>query len=420
MYLGAIKGEVVSIVIIKVNKNFAIGKILNLLKASKYRVDSICSVYKSCGGCAAHHIAYDMQIDIKKSNIISLLKKQGLDYVKVNNVIGMGLPYYYRNKAQYPVREVDGVNKVGFYSERSHNIVESKVCYIQNRVVDMFASLVFENLVNLGFSCYNEQEKSGDIRHIIIKRGYHTGQIMVVIVVNDKDLLKDFRFAKLVENIGKEKITSLALNLNDKDTNKIMGDKVAYIYGDKYITDIIGDYTFYISPKSFFQVNTVQTEILYNTLKEKLNLNGEEILFDLYSGVGTIGIFLSDSVRKVYGIEIEEEAVDMANMNIRLNNVTNCEYIAGAAEDKIIEFKERGITPDVIVIDPPRKGMDEKCIEHILEFRPKKIGYISCNPASLVRDLKALEKYYDITEITPVDMFPHTANVECVCVIKLR
>lgn len=309
---------------------------------------------------------------------------------------------------------------MGFYSKRSHNIVEGSLCYIQNRVIDMFASLVFENLKKLNFEGYNEETKSGDIRHIIIKRGYHTGQIMVVIVVNDKELLRDFRFATLVENIGKDKITSLALNLNDKDTNKIMGDVTTYIYGDKYITDIIGDYTYYISPKSFFQVNTVQTEVLYNVLKEKLALDGSEILFDLYSGVGSIGIFLSDSVKNVYGIEIEEEAVYMANMNLKLNHISNCEYIAGAAEVKVAEFKERGIKPDVIVVDPPRKGLDENCIKYILDFAPKKVGYISCNPATLVRDLKILESKYEIKEIMPVDMFPHTANVECVSLLCLK
>ncbi len=243
---------------------------------------------------------------------------------------------------------------------------------------------------------------------------------MVVIVVNDKSLMKDFRFAKLVENIGKEKVESVSLNLNDENTNKIMGQDTVCIYGEEYIKDIIGDYTYYISPKSFFQVNTSQAEILYNVLKEKLMLGGSEILFDLYSGVGTIGIFLSDSVKSVYGIEIEEEAVFMANKNIELNGVKNCEYISGPAESRLSEFKKRGIKPDVVVVDPPRKGLDDKCIEQILEMKPSKIGYISCNPATLVRDLKCLEEFYTISDITPVDMFPHTSHVECVSVLELK
>ena len=417
---GGVVGEEVKATIIKVTASYAVAKIDEFISKSKYRCDSVCDVFNRCGGCQGHHIKYDFQLELKKKNIESLLKKQNLNDVKVNNVIGMGLPYYYRNKAQYPVRMINDENKIGFYSERSHNIVENKGCYIQNRVIDMFAKIVFDELIKLGFSCYSDVEKYGDIKEIIIKRGYFTSEMMVIIVVSRKELMNDIRFAKLIEEIGKQRITSFYLNLNADDTNKILGEKSVCIYGEKYITDKIGDYTFYISPKSFFQVNSVQVEVLYNVLKEKLNLDQNDILFDLYSGVGTIGIFLSKFVKNVYGIEIEEEAVFVANLNIEKNNVVNCEYIAGKAEDRIIEFEKRNITPDVIVVDPPRKGLDEKCIEYILKFKPKKIGYISCSPATLVRDLKILSDFYDIDEITPVDMFPYTSNVECVCVLKLK
>lgn len=416
---GAIIGEEVKTVIIKVTSSYAIAKIEEFIIKSKYRCDSICDVFNRCGGCQGHHIKYDFQLELKKKQIESLLKKQNLDYIKVNNVIGMGLPYYYRNKAQYPVREINSENKIGFYSERSHYIIENKGCYIQNRVIDMFAKIVFDELLKLNFTMYNEEEKYGDIKEIIIKRGYFTSEMMVIIVVTRKELMTDIRFAKLIEEIGKQRITSFYLNLNEDDTNKILGNKSLCMYGEKYITDKIGDYTFYISPKSFFQVNSVQVEVLYNVLKEKLELNKEDVLFDLYSGVGTIGIFLSSHVDKVYGIEIEEEAVNMANLNIKLNNILNCEYIAGKAEDRLIEFKERNINPSVIVVDPPRKGLDEKAIEYILNFMPKKIGYISCNPATFVRDIKALSTNYEISEITPVDMFPYTSNCELIAVLKL-
>ncbi|MBR1883357.1 MAG: 23S rRNA (uracil(1939)-C(5))-methyltransferase RlmD [Clostridia bacterium] len=418
--LGAIVGEKVLATVIKVTKTYAIAKVDEYILKSKYRRESVCEVSNRCGGCQAHHIEYNFGLEIKRNNILSLFRKQVLDSVVVQNVIGMGLTYYYRNKAQYPVRKICKVNKIGFYSKKSHSIIENKGCFIQNRVIDMLAKIIFDKLISLGFSMYSDEEKWGDIKHIIIKRGYHTSQIMVVIVVSRKELMQDLRFAKLIEDIGKERITSFFLNLNSEDTNKILGVQSALIYGEKYITDKIGDCTFYISPKSFFQVNTVQVEVLYNLLKEKLELNKEDVLFDLYSGVGTIGIFLSKYVKEVYGIEIEEEAVLMANMNISLNEVTNCEYIAGSAEEKIEEFKMRNINPDIIVVDPPRKGLDEKCIENILELKPKKIGYVSCNPATLARDLKLLSDKYDIGVVTPVDMFPYTSNVECVVVLHQK
>ena len=218
----------------------------------------------------------------------------------------------------------------------------------------------------------------------------------------------------------KKNIKSVYINYNDSDTNEILGEKEKVIFGEKYIFDYIGKYKFAISSKSFFQVNTLQAEVLYETLKSLLKLDKNDILFDLYSGVGSIGIFLSESVKQVYGIEIEKQAVEMANVNLVENNVKNAEYIAGSVEDKIVEFKNRNIHPDVIVVDPPRKGLDEKSIEYILEFNPKKIGYVSCNPATLARDLKILSDKYDIENIVPVDMFPQTSHVECVCVLKLR
>lgn len=246
---------------------------------------------------------------------------------------------------------------------------------------------------------------------------------MIVIVVNNKNLLSDFRMRSVVNNLVEknDNIKNIFLNLNSSNTNEILGKEVKQVYGmEKYITDYIGDFKYFISPKSFFQVNTQQAEVLYSTLKEGLELKDNDVLFDLYSGVGSIGIFLSKNVKKVYGIEIEKTAVDMANLNIKENGVSNAEYIAGSVEDKIIEFKDRKIKPDVIVVDPPRRGLDKKSIDYILDFNPKKIGYVSCNPATLARDLKLLEEKYTVYSITPVDMFPHTSHVECVCVLNLK
>lgn len=420
----AIIGEKIQAKIIKVNKSYLIGKIENIVVESKYRQENFCEVANKCGGCNAQHISYDLQLIMKNKMVENVLRKQGVKYTNLEKTVGMGMPYYYRNKVSYPVRydEVEKEAKIGFYLKRSHNIIQNNCCYIQNRVIDMVSKEVFEELISNGFSSYNEKTNKGDIKHIIVRRGYHTKEIMIIIVVNNKELLSDNRFLNISQKLiaKNDNIKSVFLNLNDKNVNKILGDKQIKILGQDYIHDKIGEYSFCISPKSFFQVNTIQAEVLYHILKEKLELTGEEIIFDLYSGVGSIGIFLSDSVKEVYGIEIEEQAVAMANINMEMGGVKNAKYIAGSVEDKIAEFKKSNIKPDVIVVDPPRSGLDSKSIEYILEFNPKKIGYVSCNPATLARDLKLLSVNYDITCVVPVDLFPQTNHVECVVILKYR
>ncbi len=420
---NAILKEKVSVKVLKDNKNFSIAKLEQIIKPSASRVEPFCSVYKRCGGCSAQHIDYNMQLIIKNNMVKSCLAKQNVKAKVINSTIGMGLPYYYRNKVQYPVRVNKNKNTVmGFYSKRSHDVVENNCCYIQERVIDMLAKKIYELILEQKIVGYDEVSNTGELRHLVIRRGYHTGQIMIIFVVNNKECINDKRFVKLIQDIYKltDSIKGIFINVNNSKTNEIFSDETIKIIGDDYIQDYIGDFKYYISPKSFFQVNTLQAEVLYYTLKKELNLNGNEILFDLYSGVGSIGIFLSKNVKKVYGIEIEKTAVDMANLNIKENNLDNLEYIAGSVEDKIEEFKKRNIKPDVIVLDPPRKGLDDKSIDYILEFNPKKIGYVSCNPATMARDLKKLSEKYDISSITPVDMFPHTSAVECVCALNLR
>ncbi len=418
---GAIIGEKVTVKIIKVNKDYAIGKIEKIIVKSPYRQNPICEVYNRCGGCSAQHICYNTQLLLKYKLVENVLKKQKIDIdsFKKPSTIGMGMPYYYRNKAQYPVRSLNGETIMGFYAKRSHEIVQNDCCFIQNRVIDIMAKAVFEVIQKYNLIGYDENTLDGDIRHILIRRGLHTGEVMIVIIVNKNELLKDNRFLLIVNELVKnnKNIKSIYLNLNDKNTNEILGQKEIKIYGEDYICDYIGEYKYCISPKSFFQVNTIQAEILYETLKESLKLNGNEVLFDLYSGVGSIGIYLSDKVKNIYGIEIENQAVKMANINLKLNNVKNAEYIAGDVEEKIVEFKSRNIIPDVIVVDPPRKGLDKKSIEYILNFNAKKIGYVSCNPATLARDLKVLSQKYDIESIVPVDLFPNTEHVEVVSVL---
>lgn len=419
---NAIVGEKVKAKIIKTNKSYAIGKIEEILEESTFRNHPFCEVANLCGGCSAQHIQYDFQLLLKNKMVSNVLEKNRVPYAVLNATIGMGMPYYYRNKVQYPVRCENGETKLGFYSKRSHRIVQNVCCYIQNRVIDMVAKEIFDELIQQGFVGYEEETSKGDIRHIMIRRGYHTGEMMLVLIVNREELLYDSRLLAILQKIASQNsdIKSVYINWNASKTNEILGKEFRLIAGEEYIHDTIGHHTYAISPKSFFQVNTLQAEVLYSVLKDMLSLQGDEILFDLYSGVGSIGIFLSNAVKQVYGIEIEEQAVAMANINLRRNHVRNAEYIAGSVEEKIEEYRERGIKPDVIVVDPPRKGLDLHSIEYILNFAPKKIGYVSCNPATLARDLKLLSSQYEIMAITPVDMFPQTNHVECCSVLSLK
>ena len=413
----AIKGEKVEIVIIKANKKFAIGKVLNLVNKSKYRVKPDCKIYGKCGSCNTLHINYDYELEVKKNNLITTFKKQGIDINNVD-VIGMGNVYNYRNKVSYPVREINGVSKIGFFRSNSHDIVLNEACHIQNENIDILAKKVFDKLISLKFTMYNEESHRGDIRHIILKRGYNTHEILLALVLNNDKIINDKRFKELASLDSN--IKSINVNINMNNTNEILGSKTINIYGDEYITEILGDKLYYISTTSFFQVNTVGAEMLYFKLKEMLELNKKDILFDLYSGVGSIGIFLSDDVAKVYGIEIVKEAVDMAGLNLKRNNITNCEYVAGSVEDKIVEFQKRNIKPSVIVVDPPRRGLDSDSINYILNFNPDKIGYVSCNISTLARDIKLLQEKYEIKSVSMIDLFPNTHHSESVCVLERR
>lgn len=419
----ALKGEIIDTRIIKNNKSYSIGKIENIKKKSISRCEPFCEVYKRCGGCSSQHIDYMEQLKLKKEIVENALRKQDVKVYMLNNTIGMGIPMYYRNKGQYPVRrDKNDVTKIGFYSKRSHDIVENNICYIQNEIIDDVAKTTFKILLEYGFNGYSDIKKDGDIRHIIIRRGTNTDDIMIIIVVNNKEIFNSKKFIDISNKLKLKfnDIKSIYLNLNSSNTNEILGSDEKIIFGEKYIFDYIGKFKYAINSKSFFQVNTLQAEVLYETLKNELKLNKEDVVFDLYSGVGSIGIFLSEEVDKVYGIEIENQAVEMANINLKQNNVLNAEYIAGSVEDKIVEFKKRKIAPDVIVVDPPRRGLDDKSISYIIDFNPKKIGYVSCNFSTLARDLKMLAKKYDICSVTPVDMFPQTSSIECVAVLRLK
>ena len=418
---GAIMGEKVKILIVKVLASYAYGKIIEIVEKANKRVEPDCTTYKRCGGCNLRHIDYDETLNIKAKTVQNLVEKTLRNKIKVDTTLGMGNPYHYRNKAQYPVGiGKDGKPVIGVFAKRTHEIIPMEKCLIQDERVEKVAKFTFEFVKKNNISIYNEKTQKGILRHIVIKIAKQTEEIMVILVINGETLKDEEKLVEVLINKFPN-IKTIVKNINKKNTNVILGDKNVSIYGDGYVIDILGEYTFKISPLSFYQVNPVQAEALYNIGVEEAKITKEDVVFDLYCGVGTISIFMSKYAKKVYGIEIVEEAIEMAKENARINNIKNTEFIAGDVQlilDDLINKKN--IIPDIIMIDPPRKGLDKISIEDILKIKPKKLVYISCNPATLVRDLATFEGLYNIKKIKPVDMFPFTSHVECVVAMILK
>ena len=416
---GPIKGEEVEIKIIEVKKSYAVGKLIKILKASPERVEPPCKVYHRCGGCSLQHMSAEAALKFKTDVVTENIRRiGGLKDVVIHDTIGMENPFNYRNKAQYPVGMQKGEMVVGFYAKRSHDIVNSPVCIIQHSDSDKAKLIVKRFLEENKISIYDETTGKGLVRHIMTRIGFNTGELMVVLVLNGSSLPKQDKLVKMLTE-EMPQIKSIVLNVNTAKTNVILGSKNIVIYGDDSITDYIGKFKFNISPLSFFQVNPVQTEVLYNKALEYAGLTGEETVFDLYCGIGTISLFLSEKAKKVYGVEVVEDAIRDAKENAKLNGVNNVEFIVGEAERIIPDMYSKGIKADVVVVDPPRKGCDEVLLETLVNMSPKRIVYVSCNPSTLARDLAFLsEKGFEVLEVQPVDMFPWSSHVECVVLMS--
>lgn len=418
---GAIKGEKVKVIIVKVLSSHAFGKIVEIINTSNSRKEVDCTTYKRCGGCNLRHINYADTLNIKREIVQNLVNKTLKNEVKVKETIGMDKPFYYRNKAQYPVGK-DKENKpvMGVFANRTHEIIPINKCYIQNEQTEEIAKYAFELWNKNNLSIYDEKTRKGLLRHIVTKIGIKTNEIMLILVINGDKFKDEEGFVRNIIN-KYPNVKTIVKNINTKNTNVILGDKNVKLYGDGYIKDRLGEYIFKISPLSFYQVNPIQAEKLYNIGVQATKINKDDVVFDLYCGLGTISIFMAKYAKEVYGIEIVDEAVKMAEENASLNKVENTKFISGDVEivlDELINIKH--IIPDVIMIDPPRKGLDNKSIENIMKIRPNRFVYISCNPATLVRDLAKFENMYDVQEIQPVDMFPWTSHVECVCILKRK
>ncbi len=413
---NAIKDEEIKIKILKVQKNFAYGKIIEILKESKSRKDSDCNTFSKCGGCSLRHMDYEKTLIIKENIVQNCLNKMVKENIKINNIIGMDEPFYYRNKLQYPVGFFNKQKVMGVYSMRTHNIIPTIECKIQNKLCQEVANYAFEFIKAKNIKAYDENFGKGTIRHIVVRVGIKTNEILLTLVLNDNQIKKiedefvDYMIEKFPE------IKSIVKNYNSEKTNVILGKKCEVIYGPGYIYDVLGDYKFKISPLSFYQINPIQTEKLYSIAVNNAieNYSGKDIALDLYCGIGTIGIFASKYFKKVYGIEIIQEAIEDAKENAKINNIENTEFYAGDVEKILPQILDKEkIKPGVVFVDPPRKGLDKNTVQLLLNLEPQKIVYVSCNPATLARDLLLLEEKYSIKNVQPVDMFPYTHHVEC-------
>jgi 23S rRNA (uracil1939-C5)-methyltransferase len=411
---GALTGERVLVKIVKVTKSYAYGKLLHIIQRSPDRVEPRCPHFKACGGCQLQHLSYEGQLKFKTQIVKDALERLGhLENVTVHPTIGMEDSWHYRNKAQFPVGLVKDKVTLGFYAPRSHNLIGIDNCAIQHSVNEKVIDLVRKFINTYNIPVYEESTHKGIIRHVVTRVGFRSNQLMVIIVTNGELSRKEELVSILRE--GLPGVTSIIQNYQTEKTNVILGRKNVTLWGSDYILDAIGDLKFKISPLSFFQVNPVQTEKLYAKALEYASLTGKEKVIDAYCGIGTISLFLARNAAKVYGVEIIQQAIDDAKENARLNEIENVEFLVGESEVVIPRLAKLGLHADVVVVDPPRKGCDQKLLEAVVEMSPERMVYVSCNPATLARDLKFMsENGYKVEEVQPVDMFPHTSHVECV------
>jgi len=432
---GALTGDKIRAGVMKLKSSYGYARLIEVLEPSPWRTEAKCPVAGPCGGCTLQHLSYEKQAEYKQKHVQNCLERiGGLKDIPMEPICAMEEPWYYRNKAQFPVgRGKDGKVKIGFYAGHTHSVIDTTHCYIQAPVMQPLLETIREFLEEFDISTYDEETGKGLVRHILMRVGFATGEIMVCPVLNGEKLPKaevlEKRLKETVErynegivldNAIKYELTSFCINVNKKKTNVILGDKCILLSGREYITDKIGDVSYRISPLSFYQVNPVQTKCIYDTVKEYAGLTGEEVLWDIYCGTGTIGLYLAEGAKQLYGVEIIPEAIADAKENAKANGIENAEFYVGAAEDVFPKLMKE-CPPDVAVIDPPRKGCDEKLIQALLEVSPKTLVYVSCDPATLARDLKLLTAGgYEVKRVRAVDAFCHSVHVETVCLLSAK
>ena len=416
----AVIGDTVTAKIIKAKKNYGYGRLMEVLKPSPYRVEPKCEFARQCGGCQLQALSYDQQLVFKTNKVKGHLERiGGFTDIPMEPIIGMDELFHYRNKAQFPVgRNKEGKIVTGFYAGRTHNIIENRDCALGVAENKEVLDRVIAHMEKYGIEPYNEATGKGLVRHVLIRYGYFTKEVMVCLILNGNKIPKEELLVKsLCEIPG---MTSITINVNKKHSNVILGEEIRLLWGQEYITDRIGDISYQISPLSFYQVNPMQTQKLYAKALEYADLHGEETVWDLYCGIGTISLFLAQKAKFVRGVEIVPAAIENAKENAKLNGLENTEFFVGKAEEVLPrEYKKNGVYADVIVVDPPRKGCDETLLETMVEMNPDRIVYVSCDSATLARDLKYLcERGYELRKVCPVDQFGMTVHVETVVLLS--
>ena len=417
---GVLPGETAEVHVLKTLKNYGFAKVVEILTKSPDRVEAPCVYFSQCGGCQVQHLSYEGQLKWKQNMVENVMKRIGKINAPVHPVKGMSEPWHYRNKSQIPfAQNEEGDAIAGFYKMKSHEIVNMERCLIQSGEADVMMGQLKDELALLRIRPYDEKSHQGMLRHVVVRKARATGEVMIVLVTKIKKFpQKDTAIEKLRELVPN--VTSIVQNINGEKTNVIFGDETLTLWGKDTIEDTIGDVRFEISARSFYQVNPIQTEVLYKQALDYAQLTGNERVIDAYCGIGSISLFLAQKTGQVMGVEIVEQAIEDAKRNAKLNGLTNTYFEAGPAEEVIPRWYKEGKVADVLVVDPPRKGCDEALLNTIIEQKPKRVVYVSCNPATLARDLRILEDGgYKTQEVQPVDMFPHTTHCEAVAWLEL-
>lgn len=419
-------GDVLEVKIIKLKKHYGYARMMKILTPSKYRVEPLCPIARRCGGCQIQELKYEEQLAFKQNKVRNHLIRIGkfeeeLITRVMDPIAGMEQPFYYRNKAQFPIgTDKEGNIITGFYAGRTHDIIPNKKCYLGVDVNETILDLVIGFMEQYKIQAYDEKVNKGLVRHVLIRYGFATKEIMVCIIINGKTLPHSEELVKALKELPG--MTSITLNINEKNTNVIMGHQLEVLWGQGYISDKIGDITYQISPLSFYQVNPVQTKVMYDKVVEYADVKKEDVVWDLYCGIGTISLYLAQYVKEVHGVEIIPQAIEDAKKNSHINGIENAYFYVGKAEDVVPKkYKEEGIHADVIIVDPPRKGCDETLLDTILSIKPRRVVYVSCDSATLARDLQYLcERDYELKKVQVVDNFGNTVHVETVVLMSRK
>ena len=419
---GALPGEIVTAQVTTVNPKYAEATIKKIRQASPDRVTPPCPVYDVCGGCQLQHMTYERELIEKRDMIIQALERYVKDLaptIDVKQTLGMENPWHYRNKSQFQVRQFGKDIKAGLYSEGSNKLIDINECIVQHPVTTHITNEIKKYLEQLNIPIYDEKNPQGIVRTIVVRTGMKTGQIQVTLVTTKKKMPHKEELVQLIRKIDPN-IVSISQNINAERTSLVFGETTFNLFGKETIHEKLGELAFDLSARAFFQLNPEQTEHLYNEIEKAAALTGKETVVDAYCGVGTIGLWLAKNAKEVRGMDIIEESIKDAKKNAKRNGFTNTKYVHGTAKQWLQKWKNEGFVPDVLTVDPPRSGLDTELLKTILDIKPKRFVYTSCNPSTLAKDLQALTKIYNVKYIQPVDMFPQTAHIEAVTLLELK